>query len=168
MKIRPETPVDYDAIASLDAITMRKNEAELVKLIRTSDYYVPDLALVAEEDSQIVGHIVFSYVELEGATTRRVLALAPMAVLLERQRSGIGSALIEAGFKRSEAIGEPLVLVLGHASYYPRFGFEAARPYGIEPPWPDLPDDVWMMKRLSSYSPDIHGTVRYPLAFEVT
>lgn len=168
MKIRPETPADYDAIAQLDTVTMRENEARLVELIRASDYYVPDLALVAEDDSEIVGHIVFSYVGLQSAATRRVLALAPMAVVPERQRSRIGGSLIEAGLETIEAMHEPLVLVLGHASYYPRFGFEPARPFGIEPPWPDLPNDVWMMKRLASYSPDIRGTVRYPPAFDVT
>jgi putative acetyltransferase len=168
MQIRPERLADYGAIARLDTLTMGENEARLVELIRASDYFVPDLALVAEEESQILGHIVLSYVELLATTTSRVLALAPMAVKPERQRSGIGGSLIEVSLERSEAMDEPIVLVLGHSSYYPRFGFEPARPYGIEPPWPDLPDDVWMMKRLSSYSPDIRGTVRYPPAFDVT
>lgn len=168
LSIRPECPADYDAIAELDTITMRHNEARLVELIRESDNYVPELALVAKIGPEIVGHILFSYVSLDGPTTYRVLALAPMAVAPPHQRSGIGRALIEAGLEKIEGMGEPLVLVLGHGDYYPRFGFERARPLGIEPPWADLPDDVWMVKRLPAYSPVIRGIVRYPPAFDVT
>lgn len=90
------------------------------------------------------------------------------AVAPTHQRTGVGTALVEAGLTKADVLGEPLVLVLGHAAYYPRFGFEPARPLGIEPPFPDLPDDVWMIKRMSSYSEQFRGTVWYPPAFDVT
>ena len=167
VNIRPETPADYEAIAGVVTAAASANDARLVELIRASDNYDPALALVAESESAIVGHILFSYVELRGQRTTRVLALAPMAVGPTHQRTGIGSALVEAGLKKADALGGPLVLVLGHAGYYPRFGFEPARPLGIEPPFSDLPDDVWMIKRLSSYSERFRGTVSYPPAFDV-
>lgn len=167
MKIRAESPEDYDAIAKvIGAAFETEDEVRLVDAVRISDGYLPELALVAEQDSMIVGHIVFSYVGLQGAEAMRVLALAPMAVAPTQQRTGIGSALVQSGLKEAEAMSEPLVLVLGHAHYYPRFGFEPARSYGIEPPWPDLPNDVWMVKLLSSYSQRFQGTVRYPPAFD--
>ncbi len=134
MIIRPETAGDFDAIDSLVASAARPNEARLVELLRASDGYVPDLALVAEEDRDVVGHIMFSYVTLKSREEFRVLELAPMAVLPERQRQGIGGALIEAGLQRADAKGEPLVVLLGHPTYYPRFGFEPASRHGIEPP----------------------------------
>jgi putative acetyltransferase len=109
---------------------------------------------------------MFSYVELQGEQSTRVLALAPMAVSPLHQRTGIGSALVKAGLERADTMGLPLVVVVGYASYYPRFGFEPARPLGIEPPWPDLPDDVWMIKPLPSYSGRLGGTVRYPPPFD--
>jgi putative acetyltransferase len=116
----------------------------------------------------IVGHILLSSVELHGEQTMRVLALAPMAVLPTHQRVGVGRALVDASIEKAEARREPLILVVGHADYYPRFGFQPARHHGIEPPWPDFPDDVWMVKPLSSFSDRFRGTVRYPTAFDLT
>jgi putative acetyltransferase len=164
--IRPEKPADFDAIHALVTAAFSKPaEAELVELIRASAHYVPDLALVAESARQIVGHIMFSYVALEGDESMRVLCLAPMAVAPGRQRSGIGSALVAAGLARADARGEPLVVVLGHAEYYPRFGFEPARSHGIQPPSDAIPDAVFMVKLLSRCDARYHGRIAYPPAF---
>jgi len=129
---------------------------------------VPDLALVAEENDQVVGHIVFSYATLKDDEEFRVLALAPMAVTPGLQRRGIGGALVEAGLERADDRGEPLVIVVGHPTYYPRFGFEPARRHGIEPPSADFPDDAFMVRRLSGYSERQRGRVVYPAAFGMT
>jgi len=164
--VRPETPSDYEAIEELLRTAFGgEDEPQLVRSLRASDGYVPDLALVAVEDGKVVGHIVFSYVTLKGDEEFRVLALAPMAVTPELQRSGIGGALVEAGLERADDRGEPLVIVVGHPTYYPRFGFESARRYGIEPPSADFPDDAFMMRRLSGYSERHCGRVAYPPAF---
>lgn len=169
MNIRVETPADYASIADvLVAAFDSEDEVRLVDAIRTSSGYLPELALVAEQDSTIVGHLLLSYVELLGLEAMRVLALAPMAVAPAHQRIGIGSALVEAGLEKADALSEPLVLVLGHADYYPRFGFRPARSCGIEPPWPDLSEDVWMIKPLSAYSDRFRGTVSYPTAFDLS
>ncbi len=139
----------------------------MVELIRASAHYVPELALVAEENGIVVGHVMFSYATLVGDNERRVLELAPVAVTAERQRDGIGSALIREGIARAEARGEPLIVVLGHPGYYPRFGFEPARAHGIEPPSPELAP-AFMVRRLAAYDPGLRGQVRFPPAFDAT
>jgi putative acetyltransferase len=168
MEIRAETPSDYEVVGLIVEQALSPNEARLVELIRQSDNYVPELALVAEEERRVVGYALFSYVSLKGDQLRTVLALAPMAVAPPHQGKGIGSVLVRAGLECAEARSEPLVSVLGHATYYPRFGFEPARPHGIEPPWETLPDEVWMVKLLSGYDPQFQGQVVYPPAFDVT
>jgi len=169
MIVRPETPSDYEAIGELLRSAFGgAEESELVRSLRASDNYVPDLALVAEEEGKVVGHIVFSYITLKGDEEFRVLALAPMAVTPELQRRGIGGALVEAGLERADDQDEPLVIVVGHPTYYPRFGFESARGIGIEPPSEDFPDDAFMVRRLSRHSERHRGRVVYPPAFGIT
>jgi putative acetyltransferase len=166
MIVRPESFSDYQAIDELlKSAFGGEEESQLVRSLRASDDYVPDLALVAEENGKVVGHTVFSYVTLKNDEEFRVLALAPMAVVPELQKRGIGGALVEAGLQRANERGEPLVIVVGHPTYYPRFGFESARRYGIEPPSANFPDDAFMVRRLSRYSERHRGRVVYPPAF---
>ena len=91
-----------------------------------------------------------------------------MSVRPDRQRAGIGSALVRAGLAAADARGEPLVLVLGHPEYYPRFGFRPASQLGIAAPDPRIPNAVFMALPLSSYDPAIRGRVVFPPAFAVT
>ena len=87
-----------------------------------------------------------------------------MAVLPEHQRSGVGVQLIGESMRRARLTDFPLVSVLGHPEYYPRFGFEPARPLGIDAPF-EVPDEAWMAQRLPRYTPDARGTVKYADAF---
>jgi putative acetyltransferase len=168
MVIRPETRADADAIAAVNRAAFdRPGEAELVAAIRDSDRFVPELSLVAEVEGVVGGHVLVSYVDLVSEVGRRqVLALAPMAVAPDEQRRGVGGELVREALARAEAAGEPMVIVLGHPWYYPRFGFEPARPLGIEPPF-DVPDEVWMAVRLAAYDEELRGRVEYPPAFAV-
>jgi putative acetyltransferase len=161
--VRPETIEDVAAVERVNREAFGgEAEPRLVELIRASDRLVPDLSLVAaDDDGEIVGHIMFSYVDLADA---RVLELAPMSVLPARQRGGIGSRLVEEGLGRADNLREPLVLVLGHPWFYPRFGFEPSTRYGIEPPFP-LREEVYMVKPLGAYRPGLRGKVRLPPAF---
>ena len=169
MIVRPETPDDFEAIHALVAAAFgRVNEAELVRLVRVSDAYLPELALVAEIDAEITGHILISYVTLQSDEELRVLSLAPLAVLPERQNSGIGAALVEAGLEIADEQGDPLVIVLGHPAYYRRFGFEVASGHGIEPPSREVPDAAFMVRRLSAYDERYRGRIQYPPAFDIT
>jgi putative acetyltransferase len=123
---------------------------------------VPELCLVAVAKGSIGGHIFFSRARLESGP--EVLALAPMAVLPEYQRQGVGGALLAEALTRAEETEFPLVVVVGHAAYYPGFGFEPADPIGIEAPF-DVPSEAWMAYRLPAYSPELRGTALYPEAF---
>jgi putative acetyltransferase len=168
MIVRPETPSDYEAISELLTSAFgQATESRLVRMLRASDNYVPDLSLVAEQNGQVVGHIMFSYITLKNDEEFRVLALACMAVTPGCQRRGIGGALVEAGLERADDRREPLVVVVGHPTYYPRFGFEPARRHGIEPPSADFPDNAFMIRRLSQYSERYRGRVVYPPAFDI-
>ncbi len=144
--------------------------------IRATDAFVPALSLVAEleppgetaRDSVtrglLVGHILLSRVAIAGLD-EPILALAPMAVMPEHQRSGIGSALVKAALDAAEALEEPLVVVLGHPWFYPRFGFKRASRYGLFPSesWPDA---AFMAKPLTRWSQELRGRVVYPSSFD--
>ena len=164
MIVRPETPADHEAVARIltDAFD-GPAEARLVELLRASDDHIPDLSLVAEVDGEVVGHIMFSRIRVGDSPA---LALAPMAVAPAHQRSGVGTALAQASLERAQGRSEAAVVVLGHPGYYPRFGFVPARRFGIEPPWPDIPDDAFLVLPLPGYTEACRGVVVYPPAFD--
>ena len=166
INIRCETLPDYTVIAEVNTLAFGlENEAKLVEEIRRSDRYIPDLSLVAEVENVIVGHILFSYIDLVGEETLQVLGLAPLAVHPQFQRQGIGSALIKAGLEIAEAKKEAIVIVLGHPEFYTRFGFQPSVVYEIESPFP-VPEDVFMVKPLQSYQKRYKGKVIYPSTFD--
>jgi putative acetyltransferase len=165
VRIRAETAADYAAIAEVTAAAFgQPDEADLVEAIRASDEYVPELTLVAEKDGRIVGHVMFSYSALEGSDTG-LLQLSPLSVAPERQGSGIGSALTREALRLADECGEPLVLVLGHPSYYPRFGFRPASSLGLEAPNPEWPDEAFMAVPLTAYDPALRGRVSFAPPF---
>jgi len=165
MKIRCERPQDYLAIADVNTLAFGQvNEAKLIAAIRCSDRYIPELSLIAEVENFIVGHILFSYIDLVDKETFKVLGLAPLAVHPQFQSQGIGSALVKAGLEIAEARKETLVMVLGHPHFYLRFGFQPSVVYKIESPFP-VPEDVFMAKPLKSYQEIYKGKVIYPSAF---
>jgi len=166
MILRTETPTDIEATtAMVDLSFGETTESLLIDLIRRSDRFVPELSIIAEEAGAVVGHILFSYVTIEGDESFEVLSLAPLAVHPDHQSRGIGTALGEKGLARAEKRGEPLVVVEGHPNYYPRFGFERASLYGIEKAAEVVPDEAFMVKRLSSYDPRYRGKLVYPPPF---
>lgn len=168
MKIRPEIRSDDEGIAS--AVTLAFDDpsiARLVELIRASDQYVPELALVAENGGAVVGHVMLSYATLKRPEPVSVPLLSPMSVSPEYQRRGIGSSLVRAVLERADERGEPLVVVEGIPTYYPRFGFDRARAHGILPPSATIPDEAFMVRKLSAYREDLRGRVVYPAAFDI-
>lgn len=90
--------------------------------------------------------------------------IGPVAVLPARQRQGVGGALIRAAVELATERGEPVLCLLGHATYYPRFGFERARALGIDAPRP-WGDEYWMALRLPAWDPSVRGIARFPPAF---
>ena len=163
MAVRAEAPGDEDAIRGLNELAFGgRTEADLVDALRGSEAWLPEFSLVAEDGAGIVGHVLFSVVRLDSGP--ELLSLGPMAVMPERQRGGVGSALIGRGLELSRTTSYPLVVVLGHPAYYPRFGFEPASGYDIGTPY-EVPDEAWMALPLPRYDERVRGTVVYPPAW---
>ena len=163
--IRPERHEDEAEISRvIEAAFGDRSVAIFAEEIRASPGYVPELAFVTEEEGEIVAHTMLSKVRLEGPDVD-VLILTPMSVRPDRQRQGVGTALVEAVIAAADERGEPLVLVEGVPAYYPRFGFRSATAAGFEPPEPDIPDEAWMVLLLRAYDPALRGRVVYPPFF---
>ena len=127
--IRPERPADVTELAQLiDAAFGDTVTSAFTQALRESDGYVPELTFVAEDDGALVGFTMLSFVAVAG---RRVLILTPMAVRPDRQRAGIGKAVVRAALAAADGRGAPLVLVEGVPSYYPQFGFQPALSLGL-------------------------------------
>jgi putative acetyltransferase len=166
LKIRPEMPFDALAIAQVHTLAFgQDNEAKLVDRIRDSDRYIRELSLVAQINDIVVGHILFSQVDLVGKNSSKVLAIAPLAVLPQWQNQGIGSALVSESLKIAEGRSEAFVIVLGHPQFYPKFGFQPAIRYGITCGF-SVPEEVFMAKPLPTRSEIDQGTIVYPKTFE--
>ncbi|WP_272427339.1 GNAT family N-acetyltransferase [Polyangium jinanense] len=129
--VRPELPADIAAVRNVNECAFgRPEEASLVDALRRSGAIT--LSLVAEQDGHVVGHVLFSPVEIDRDGSREIAqGLAPMAVLPAWHRKGIGSVLIREGLERLRGAGHGAVVVLGHPAYYPRFGFEPAARFGL-------------------------------------
>lgn len=141
MIVRAEQPGDTEAIDRVNRLAFEQpDEAQIVARLRTSDAFIPHLSIVAEEAGVVVGHILFSRIQLDPPSEVRAISLAPMAVLPDRQRRGIGSELVRRGLEVATDLGEEVVVVVGHPGYYPRFGFEPARTFGLTNPFPGTED----------------------------
>ena len=165
IRIREEQAQDVVAIREVNVRGFgQSQEADIVdKLRQNCDELI---SLVALKEDKIVGHILFSPVTIEsGDGTIRGMGLAPMAVLPEHQRQGIGSELVRAGIERLKNMDCPFVIVVGFPEYYPRFGFESASRYGIKSEW-DVPDEAFMILVLNeSELGGISGVVKYQPEF---
>ena len=159
--IREEQPQDIEAIRDLNVRAFgQTQEADLVDKLRQNCDDL--LSLVAVIQNQVVGHILFSPATIE-SPQRKVhgMALAPMAVLPEYQRQGIGSKLVLTGIEKLRKLQCPFIIVLGHAEYYPRFDFEPASRYGIRSEW-EVEDEVFMIMLLNEPETNrISGVAKY-------
>lgn len=166
LTIRPETPADLPGIRRVNELAFgRPSEADAVDLIRIRGQAA--LSLVAVEGEKVLGHILFSPVTVEGHPGLRGLGLGPIAVLPEAQRTGIGSRLIRAGLERVRRAGFDFVVLVGHESYYPRFGFVPARRMGLSCKYGE--GDFFMALELKpGVLRGAQGRAQYVPAFEET
>jgi putative acetyltransferase len=166
--VRAERPDDIEVIRRVNdsAFGDPKNHG-IVDGIRGTDRWIEGGSLVAEDtEGRIVGHLLLSEGDLEmpDGVTVRIWMIGPVAVIPERQRQGIGSALMRASIDLATEWGQPVLCLLGHADYYPRFGFRSARSLGIEPPRP-WGDEHWMALPLPAWDGSLQGVARFPAAF---
>ncbi len=162
MLIRRELPTDVDAIHAVHrAAFSTAMEADLVTALRADKGWLPALSLVAVDDDRVVGHVVCTRAHIGAAPA---LGLGPLGVLPERQKQGIGGALMHAALGAADALDEPVVVLLGHPEYYPRFGFTPAAALGIDPPTPEW-TTAFQVRTLSTYDSSLRGTFQYAQPF---
>ena len=165
--IRPEQPDDIAAVRAINEAAFGDTaEATIVDSLR--DACADAVSLVAVEDDRILGHIFFTpaYV-IGGHGSTQGMGLAPMAVLPERQRKGIGSMLVQAGIGAARERECPFIIVVGHPEYYPRFGFVPASHHGLTCQWDGVPDEAFMVLILDEPAmAGACGTARYRDEFD--
>lgn len=167
LNIRPETKDDYSQITEVNDLAFgQKNEGILIKKLRQSGKFIPELSLVAELNKKIIGHILFYPITIHSPETKFFsLALAPMAVTPTYQRLGIGSRLVFEGLRTAKRLGHKSVIVLGHPEYYPKFEFKRASEWNIKAPF-EVPDEAFMaLELVKDELKGRSGTVEYPEEF---
>ena len=169
LTIRQENKNDYEEVYNVIKTAFETaehsdgNEQDLVVALRKSDNFIPELSLVAVMDNKIVGYILFTKIKIG---KQEELALAPLGVLPEYQKQGIGSVLIQEGHKKAKELGYHYSVVLGSDKYYPKFGYVSAKEYGIVAPF-DVPDENFMAIKLNDTDIEIKGIVQYAKEFGI-
>lgn len=168
--IRRETPADVAAVRAVTAIafarteTVEAIEAKLLDQLRAGPAWLPELSMVATDaEGEVIGHVVCSRAHVDGVP---VVGLGPISVLPGHQRKGVGLALVHSAIGGADALGEPLVALLGSPEYYGRYGFRTSTEYGI-----NAPDPTWgrffQVRPLAAYRPSLRGDFVYPEAFDL-
>ncbi|MEU4163091.1 N-acetyltransferase [Actinoplanes sp. NPDC026670] len=168
MDIRIEEDRDHPAVREVQRTAFGGSHgdtvARLVDALRRDDPSV--LSLVAEEQGEVVGHVMFSRALVDAPRRLvRVRTLSPLAVAPGRQRTGIGGALVRAGLRRLDELGVPLVFLEGDPAYYSRFGFEAAGGHGFLKPSVRVTDGGFQVVRLPAFEPWMTGAFVYSDTF---
>ena len=156
MKIRKSTESERNEILKIHNHAFGKDKgpviAKLVNDLLNDETAMPILSLVAVENDKLVGHILFTKaVVTKSEKSISAQILAPLAILPDKQKKGIGEKLINKGLQILKESGTELVFVLGHPTYYPRCGFIPAGKQGFEAPYP-IPEEhaeAWMIQELS-------------------
>ncbi|MFD8592581.1 GNAT family N-acetyltransferase [Streptomyces sp. NPDC059637] len=169
MLIRRETPADIPAVQAVTAAAFAAPgapvpvEVALLEELRTCDAWIPELSLVAVGDSgEVVGHVVCTRGHVDGAPA---VGLGPLSVHPAHQRRGVGLALVHTVLGAADALGEPLVVLLGSPDYYGRFGFRRSTEHGITPPDPAW-GEYFQVRPLAAHDPALRGTFVYSEPFD--
>ena len=162
MIIRKEEERDFVSIKMINDLAFcQSQEGNVINKVRESDTHA--LSMVAELDDKIVGHIFYSTAIIECNNEMIIgMGLAPMSVLPEYQKQGIGKKLINESLKILKKEAVPFIIVLGHENYYPKFGFEIASKYGIKCQWDGVPDEAFMIMILDEAKmSNVKGVAKY-------
>lgn len=165
--IRQEIQADFSAIDVVNISAFPSDaEARFVQSLRRTPAFIPELSLIAEAQKRVVGHILLFTVDLvqASADARKILALAPMAVVPSQSHRGIGSLLVRAALTKAGSLGHGGVVVIGHPEFYLRLGFEVASKWGIRCPVPVPENDVTATELVKGAFGN-GGAIRYPSSF---
>jgi putative acetyltransferase len=170
--VRPESPDDFAAIREMLVLAFseefpRDDVATLVEALRETPGYDPELALVAELDGAIIGYVMFTSIHIESAGGNvPVMTLAPLAVRPTWHGQGVGSMLARHGLERCRNLGHTIVTVIGHSTYYPRFGFTQSLPLGIDMTHAKLDESKMVLALVPGALEGVTGMVRLPSVFD--
>lgn len=168
MIIRKETPQEFPQIYDLVKVAFQTakvsdgREQEFVNQLRSGGNYIAELALVAEEDGQLIGHIMLTKTAImEGDVKHETLLLAPVSVALAHRGKGVGSSLIKESFRLAREMGYKSVFLVGDPAYYTRFGFRKTVDFGIKNS-NGIPDEYVMVCELVQGALEgINGTIEF-------
>lgn len=170
--IRQERPEDFKAVfkvieKAFEALQFSDHKEQfLVERLRKSGAFIPELSMVAEIDNEIIGHILLTKLKIKNDETKfDSLALAPVSVLPDYQRKGIGELLITASHKTAKELGFKSIVLLGHKDYYPRFGYKLAADFGIIFPFDVANENCMVLELVENGLKGVQGTVEYPKEF---
>ena len=171
--IRKEKSFDHNWVVELTEKAFETleisnhNEGKLVDKLRKAPTFVEELSLVAELNGQVVGHILFTPIVIDNGQQKfQSLVLAPVSVLPEFQKMGIGGQLILAGHQKAVELGFQSVILIGHPEYYPRFGYKPASTWGIKTHYELPSEDVFMAVELTEGAlSKVSGMVIFPPEF---
>lgn len=174
VKIRQEKESDHKAVFNLIVQAFKNEELSdhkeqyLVERLRKSDAFIPELSIIAEINNTVVGHILTSKVKIKNpSNVFESLALAPVSVLPEFHGKGIGGKLINETHRVAKKLGFQSIILLGHETYYPRFGYTRADKFGIKFPFEVPPENCMAIELVEEGLKNVSGTVRYPKEFNL-
>ncbi|MBN1367851.1 MAG: N-acetyltransferase [Dehalococcoidales bacterium] len=165
MEIRRETPADFPDIYDLVEIAFQTarvsngKEPDVIDQLRRSGNYVPELALVAEEDGKLIGHIMLTKTFItSGGNKVETLLLAPVSVAFAYRNKGVGTKLMTESFEIAKTMGYKSVIFIGPAYFY-RFGFKPTASFGIRNVRNIPEDNVMACELVPNGLEGINGTI---------
>jgi predicted N-acetyltransferase YhbS len=168
VSIRKEQPTDYQRVFDIVELAFRTmpfadgDEQFLVVSLRKNAAFIPELSLVAEVDHEVVGHIMFTPLQVvEGDKVFNSLTLAPVSVHPDYQHQGVGSKLIEEGHRIARNMGFTSCFLLGHPEYYPRFGYGSTAKWGIPPPHGAPPEAFMAIELIPGALNGVTGVAKF-------
>lgn len=166
--IRREEESDRQRILEITGQAFEKDEEpELVRRIWESNDFIPELSLVAVDNDELVGHLIFTAMTIQTECEDiPALCLGPVSVIPERQRRGIGDELIRYGLAECQRLGYHIIALFGHPEYYPRFGFRPAGERGLSVDFEAPPEAFMVYEGISGALDGVIGKAVFSSVFD--